>query len=1269
MNANNLNNFNNLNHDAGANFLSQHLPNWRHTNLNINHDVNNQPTKPFGVLPHQTANSNDGSVQLHSNKHHHNQYALNHNSNELNGHHSSTLTKSCSEQPNRHNQQLNKRDHSNASNLLPAMMHHNFMQNSVNNQLNNSTMDKHYNNFMENQAIFNNSKSNLNKNQLPQNSTQTRDQYLIAMNNQQMLMKATFNHHAQQLANQQRTTSNNHNNANTNTNNNASSVINSNSSSSTVNPHMNFQKNLIHSQNVNSSCLINNNNLMNKTFNNAMVNNTYCSMMMGGIQINNYNVSNHNNLIIANQAPSNCSSSVNNANSSTNQQTVNNFIMNNMNNLNNLSNSNNGINLLNGSTTMMNNNNSTNLNNSRCSSVASVSNVQQINESSSCSYGNFSSNSPHSFNNNSNNTTNSPTNNRNLSSSQQQLNNVPNEFTNSTNNYNLVTTNNSSSSFPHSNTPALSSTPGYPTPPSSVNRSEIMSQQSVQSSSQDEQLMQTHFNQNHFNGCNNLVVTSYNKLTQPNGNGYLNSNNQLNNLPDSNNSTNCLPNLMNITPVSDTMSDNSKLNDSQCSAIAINLNNINVHNQQIENNSLQFNDELGINSDQQINFHNNQNSNQLIVQTKKKKDKTKKKKKKSANTLSSCNLINNNSYYQNAQSQYPIYQQNGCNGYFLNNMQSNQLANIQPQDQMNLQSTDEHLIQHHHSNGHLNQLNSQCMFENQNCQVNDQSLNGSNCSNEQLNLMNSNHDETGHLITANVLEDKLACLEDDLNYLTQSNECMLDEDKDLSDEKAYTSDNNSNNNSCSLDDDSMMRHHHHQITNDQTSLNGSINGGALISQPVNSMNESPIDDLSKHYEFEESNLEVAYAKNEYELNQESLCLNEDKNSILQLEDKKSKKKSKKKEKCKVKETVDKNVMNGLIKVENIIIETKTTDSSLSPKTMLSASSILDSSKLMSEQTLLSTNSLLIKKCKIERDEYEFTDEFAPTSDACSAETQPTSKKRKKINCENVNKKNKLSMNSLNEELIKSFNSAKEKKEEKQSKIKLKVLTSSKDTNSEHKKNSVNSVNNIETSSTTSSSSSTSFSLNSKKENQDLVCSSKNRSNVQQNGQLNNGAINSKSIVLNANNKNLNQNAVQINNKKIITGKNINNQIESKKNEVSILSKNESTIKNDKKELSNGTLTINTSSKSSNGTITSSTKSTTTKRRSSEKKALTIREGLMRTSDFVISKEAIEKNLSLLWRIEGKSLLQLFTPVEENGSLFYQNTSSVSSISLIIFNYN
>jgi hypothetical protein len=73
---------------------------------------------------------------------------------------------------------------------------------------------------------------------------------------------------------------------------------------------------------------------------------------------------------------------------------------------------------------------------------------------------------------------------------------------------------------------------------------------------------------------------------------------------------------------------------------------------------------------------------------------------------------------------------------------------------------------------------------------------------------------------------------------------------------------------------------------------------------------------------------------------------------------------------------------------------------------------------------------------------------------------------------------------------------------------------------------------------------------------------------------------------------------------------------------------------------------------------------TPRRRSQDKKASTIREGLMRTGDFVVSMDESQFDLPVIWRIEGKSLLQRFEPSEQDGITVYINTSSVSSLLLL-----
>ncbi|XP_054164542.1 probable serine/threonine-protein kinase DDB_G0282963 [Oppia nitens] len=69
---------------------------------------------------------------------------------------------------------------------------------------------------------------------------------------------------------------------------------------------------------------------------------------------------------------------------------------------------------------------------------------------------------------------------------------------------------------------------------------------------------------------------------------------------------------------------------------------------------------------------------------------------------------------------------------------------------------------------------------------------------------------------------------------------------------------------------------------------------------------------------------------------------------------------------------------------------------------------------------------------------------------------------------------------------------------------------------------------------------------------------------------------------------------------------------------------------------------------------------TPRRRSQDKKASTIREGLMRTGDFVVSIDESQYDLPVIWRIEGKSLLQRFEPQEQDDITVYINTSSYSA---------
>ncbi|KAI1297136.1 Glutamine and serine-rich protein 1 [Halotydeus destructor] len=69
---------------------------------------------------------------------------------------------------------------------------------------------------------------------------------------------------------------------------------------------------------------------------------------------------------------------------------------------------------------------------------------------------------------------------------------------------------------------------------------------------------------------------------------------------------------------------------------------------------------------------------------------------------------------------------------------------------------------------------------------------------------------------------------------------------------------------------------------------------------------------------------------------------------------------------------------------------------------------------------------------------------------------------------------------------------------------------------------------------------------------------------------------------------------------------------------------------------------------------------TPRRRSSDKKALTIREGMMRTGDFVVSQDESKQEYPIIWRIEGKSLLQRFEPAQQDGVTIYNNSSSYSA---------
>lgn len=95
------------------------------------------------------------------------------------------------------------------------------------------------------------------------------------------------------------------------------------------------------------------------------------------------------------------------------------------------------------------------------------------------------------------------------------------------------------------------------------------------------------------------------------------------------------------------------------------------------------------------------------------------------------------------------------------------------------------------------------------------------------------------------------------------------------------------------------------------------------------------------------------------------------------------------------------------------------------------------------------------------------------------------------------------------------------------------------------------------------------------------------------------------------------------------------------------------------------ITLNTQNVStSNNGGTSSTsvasQSSASRRRSQDKKVAQVKEGLMRTGDFVVAEEEANASLPVIWRIEGKSLLQRFEPSEQNGVTVYTNTSSYSA---------
>ncbi|RWS31474.1 hypothetical protein B4U80_00331 [Leptotrombidium deliense] len=112
------------------------------------------------------------------------------------------------------------------------------------------------------------------------------------------------------------------------------------------------------------------------------------------------------------------------------------------------------------------------------------------------------------------------------------------------------------------------------------------------------------------------------------------------------------------------------------------------------------------------------------------------------------------------------------------------------------------------------------------------------------------------------------------------------------------------------------------------------------------------------------------------------------------------------------------------------------------------------------------------------------------------------------------------------------------------------------------------------------------------------------------------------------------------------------------------SKKNTTHENKNKKESSNTLLSNTPShlvsKTSQSISVQSAGTNTPRRRSQDKKALTIREGLMRTGDFVVSLDEVTCELPMIWRIEGKSLLQRFEPSEQDSIIVYTNTSSYSA---------
>ncbi|OTF83913.1 hypothetical protein BLA29_006755, partial [Euroglyphus maynei] len=91
-----------------------------------------------------------------------------------------------------------------------------------------------------------------------------------------------------------------------------------------------------------------------------------------------------------------------------------------------------------------------------------------------------------------------------------------------------------------------------------------------------------------------------------------------------------------------------------------------------------------------------------------------------------------------------------------------------------------------------------------------------------------------------------------------------------------------------------------------------------------------------------------------------------------------------------------------------------------------------------------------------------------------------------------------------------------------------------------------------------------------------------------------------------------------------------------------------------------TQSVANSNTSNTTTTTIGCSPNSSRRRSQDKKISTIREGLMRTGDFVVAEEESHLDLPVIWRIEGKSLLQRFEPSEQNGITIYINTSSYSA---------